>query len=274
MALKGFRMPLGSFSLTMAVGVATSLAVLAASPARAGQSIGAAAPRAPAPPIAVAPQYGTTHVYVARAALDRFVRSITVTFGGSASPPVTARITPTPSRTIFRAVVTPVGVLSVFGFETPTPYPFGSERTGYLVRDFDAAVAAARADGAAILVAPFADAVGRDVVIQWPGGANMQLYWHFKPSTRAPLLTPPENRIYLAPEAAPAFLKGFLVFAHGRVVSDDRKAPGIEIGRPNASYRRIRVASDFGNLTLLGDRRPPAISIWPRDHRLCRLRSE
>ena len=49
-------------------------------------------------------------------------------------------------------VLTPVGTLSVFGFKTPIPYPFGLERTGYLVTDLDAAVQAAQADGADVLV--------------------------------------------------------------------------------------------------------------------------
>ena len=49
-------------------------------------------------------------------------------------------------------VLTPAGTLSVFGFKTPVPYPFGVERTGYLVTDLDAAVQAAQADGADVLV--------------------------------------------------------------------------------------------------------------------------
>jgi hypothetical protein len=70
------------------------------------------------------------------------------------------------------------GTLSVFAFNTPVPYPFGAERTGYLVVDLEAAVHAAQAAGADVLVQPFPDAIGRDAVIQWPGGINMQLYWH------------------------------------------------------------------------------------------------
>ena len=37
----------------------------------------------------------------------------------------------------------PVGMVSLFGFKTPIPYPFGSERTGYLVTDIDTAIKAA-----------------------------------------------------------------------------------------------------------------------------------
>ncbi|MBB5471147.1 hypothetical protein OKW30_005127 [Paraburkholderia sp. Clong3] len=48
-------------------------------------------------------------------------------------------MTPTPSKTASQYVQTPVGMLSVFGFETPIPYPFGNERTSYLVTDIDQA---------------------------------------------------------------------------------------------------------------------------------------
>ena len=35
------------------------------------------------------------------------------------------------------------------------------------------------------------------------------------------------------------------------MVSDDAKAPGAEVGVPDKTYRRIRVASGFGKLTVL-----------------------
>jgi hypothetical protein len=34
-------------------------------------------------------------------------------------------------------------------------------------------------------------------------------------------------------------------------VSDDFRAPGIEIGRPGESYRRIRIESSFGRVAVL-----------------------
>ncbi len=134
--------------------------------------------------VAVGPQYDTTHVYVAAEDFDRFVTSFVATFGGSTSKQGVFTVTPTPSSTMSQLVLTPVGTLSVFGFKTPVPYPFGSERTGYLVTDLDAAVRAARASGADVIVAPFNDPIGRDAIVQWPGGVNMQLYWH----TTAPTL--------------------------------------------------------------------------------------
>ena len=34
-------------------------------------------------------------------------------------------------------------------------------------------------------------------------------------------------------------------------MSDDRQAPGVEIGRPGGVYRRVRIDSTFGKLTLM-----------------------
>jgi predicted enzyme related to lactoylglutathione lyase len=147
-------------------------------------------------------------------------------------------------------VLTPVGTLSVFGFKTSVPYPFGLERTGYLVTDLDGAVRAAEADGADVLVSPFNDPIGRDVVIQWPGGVNMQLYWHTTSPSYPALKTIPENRVYVSPERADAFTRGFVDFSHGKVLSDDPRAPGIEIGRASDKFRRIRITSRFGLLAV------------------------
>jgi hypothetical protein len=115
----------------------------------------------------------------------------------------------------------------------------------------DAAVRAARKHGAAVLVTPFPDAIGSDAVVQWPGGVNMQLYWHRKPPSNPPLRSVPENRVYVAPEAADHFIRSFVGFAAGKVVSDNAHAPGAEIGRPSESYRRVRIESTFGKITVL-----------------------
>jgi predicted enzyme related to lactoylglutathione lyase len=203
------------------------------------------------PAVAVAPQYDSTHVYVAPEEVDRFVASFLGTFGGKSGKQVIATVTPTPSSTTSQLLQTPVGMVSLFGFKTPIPFPFGSERTGYLVTDLDAAVRAARENGADVLVTPFPDPIGRDAVIQWPGGVNMQLYWHTTAPSYAPLQTVPENRVYVSPDAADAFTHAFLAFSHGRVVSDEAHASGVEIGRPGESYRRIRIASNFGKLCVL-----------------------
>ncbi len=101
-----------------------------------------ASPAADNPSVSVGPQYDTTHVYVAPNDFERFTTSIIATFGGSKSKQVIATVTPTTSSTISQLVLTPVGTLSVFGFKTPVPYPFGHERTGYLVTDMDTAVRA------------------------------------------------------------------------------------------------------------------------------------
>jgi hypothetical protein len=86
-------------------------------------------------------------------------------------------------------------------------------------------------------------------VIQWPGGVNMQLYWHTPPPSYTAFQYIPENRVYVSRFRIEAFTKSFLSFSHGKVVSDEMKAPGVEIGRPNDSYRRVRIESAFGKLT-------------------------
>ena len=203
------------------------------------------------PNVAVGPQYDTTHVYVAPEDFDRFVASLLSTFGGSAAKQGVFTVTPTPSLTMSQLVLTPVGTVSVFGFKTPAPYPFGVERTGYLVTDIDAAVQAARSDGADVLVSAFNDPIGRDVIVQWPGGVNMQLYWHTTPPSYPGLQTIPENRVYVSPDRAAAFVRSFLAFSNGKVISDNVRAPGVEIGRPSDTYRRVRIHSTFGLLTVL-----------------------
>ena len=204
-----------------------------------------------APVMGIGAQYDTTHVYVAPEDVDKFVASFTATFGGQSTKQVVVTVTPTPSSTSSQLIQTPVGTVSLFGFKTPIPYPFGAERTGYLVTDLDAAIKAARAAGADVLVSAFPDPIGRDVVIQWPGGVNMQLYWHTTAPNYGKLQTVPENRVYVSPDRADEFARHFVAFAHGKIVSDSAKAPGVEIGRPNDTYRRIRIESAFGKVTAL-----------------------
>src|SRR3984885_4888455 len=196
--------------------------------------------------LAVGPQYDTAHVYVAPEDFDKFVASLLATFGGTTTKQGVFTVTPTPSKTMSQLVLTPVGSVSVFGFKTPVPYPFGVERTGYLVTNLDEAVRAAQADGADLLVTPFDDPIGKDAVIQWPGGVNMQLYWHTTAPSYPALETVPENRVYVSSDRATAFFHSFLAFSHGKIVSDNTHAPGVEIGRASDTYRRIRISSVFG----------------------------
>jgi predicted enzyme related to lactoylglutathione lyase len=201
--------------------------------------------------VAVGPQYDTTHVYVAPQDFDHFVASLIATFGGRAAKQGVFTVTPTPSNTMSQLVMTPAGTVSVFGFKTPVPYPFGLERTGYLVTDMDEAIAAAKATGADVFVVAFNDPIGRDAIIQWPGGVNTQLYWHTTAPSYAPLQTIPENRVYVSQDRVDAFVRSFLAFSHGSLVSDEPRAPGVEIGRPTETYRRVRIESKFGKLTAL-----------------------
>ena len=203
------------------------------------------------PGVAVGPQYDTTHVYVAPQDFDRFVASLIATFGGATTKQGVFTVTPSPSSTMSQLVMTPVGTVSVFGFKTPVPYPFGLERTGYLVTDLDEAIRAAKAAGTDVLVAPFYDPIGRDAIIQWPGGVNTQLYWHTTAPSYAPLQTIPENRVYVSADRVDTFVRSFVAFSQGSVVSDEPRAPGAEIGRPKETYRRVRIESKFGKLTAL-----------------------
>ncbi|HZE69714.1 MAG TPA: hypothetical protein VE135_09345 [Pyrinomonadaceae bacterium] len=202
------------------------------------------------PNVAVGPQYDTTHVYVTPDDFDHFVASVLATFGGTTTKQVVATVTPTPSSTLSQLLLTPVGSISVFGYKTPVPYPFGVERTGYLVSDMDVAVRTARVTGADVLVTPFDDPIGKDAIIQWPGGVYTQLYWHTTPPSYKPLETIPENRVYVSSDRADTFIRSFLSFSKGYIVSDDDRAPGIEIGRPQDTYRRVRISSNFGKLTV------------------------
>ena len=199
--------------------------------------------------VAVAPQYDTTHVYVAPAHVDAFVKSFLGTFGGKSTPQVIVTVTPTPSKTSSQLLQTPVGTVSLFGFRTPIPVPFGMERNGYLVTDMQAALAKARAAGADVIVTPFPDPIGIDAVVQWPGGVNLQLYWHTKSPSYTEFVHIPENRVYVSEGRVKEFEKAFLQFSNGKVVSD-MEIPGAEIGKPGDTIHRIRIESTFGKMVI------------------------
>ncbi|BCA95842.1 hypothetical protein TUM19329_22030 [Legionella antarctica] len=200
---------------------------------------------------AVGPQYNTTHVYVAPGQFNRFIASFMGTFGGNTTKQNTFQVTPENSQAILQLGLTPVGTVSVFGFKTPAPYPFGLERTGYLVKDFDKAIDAAHAAGADIIVAPFSNILGKNAIIQWPGGVKMKLYQLNIPPAYPQLKTIPENRVYISPNRADHFIKSFIQFSKGRVLSDNANAPGIEIGQPDKYYRRVLIESGFGRIMII-----------------------
>jgi predicted enzyme related to lactoylglutathione lyase len=233
-----------SIPLGPAVALATALLLPLAAFAAGGKT-------SPHTVVAVGPQYDATHVYLAPADFDAFVNSLVATFGGKPSKRSVANVLPVASSTEMQFVLTPMGALSIFAYRTPVPFPFGQERTGYLVTDMDQAIKAARAAGAEVIVEPFKDAIGIDAVIQWPGGVKMQLYWHFSPSTNPPLESIPDNRVYLSRDQADNFVTCFVRFAHGKVIADDKHADAGEIGRPGETYRRIRIESLFGNMLVL-----------------------
>jgi hypothetical protein len=197
------------------------------------------------------PQYGTTHVYVAPPELDAFVNSFVATFGGKPSKRSVGNVLPTPGSAELQYVMTPVGALSIFAFQTPIPFPFGQERTGSLVTDMDQAIKEARAAGVEVIVEPFKDPIGKDAIIQWPGSVKMQLYWHFTPPQYPPLETIPDNRVYVSQDQADNFVRCFVRFSHGKVLAEDKHADAGEIGRVGKTYRRIRITSLFGNMQVL-----------------------
>lgn len=199
-------------------------------------------------PVAVGPQYGTTHVYVKNGEMDAFVSSILNTFGGTSTRRVLVNVTPTSSETYSQLILTPSGSFSVFDFQTPVPYPFGGERNGYLVRDMDIAIKQAKEAGADVLVEPFDDPIGRDAVIQWPGGVNMQLYWHTKAPDYKPLDYVPENRVYLSPYRIDDFIKSYQAFSRSKVVSDTQVSDAVIGGQGKNRIRQVELNSGFGKI--------------------------
>jgi hypothetical protein len=104
-----------------------------------------------------------------------------------------------------------------------------------LVTDLEGATRTAVGNGADVLVSPFNDPIGRDVVSQWPGGVNMQLYWHTTAPSYKPLQSIPENRVYVSAERVAAFVRSFgpslmakscpMTRMHRASKSDDRTRP-------------------------------------------------
>lgn len=76
----------------------------------------------------------------------------------------------------------------------------------------------------------------------------MQLYWHRKAPSYAPLATVPDNLVYLSPYEADRFVTSWVRFSHGKVVADDRRGDGGAIGRPGTDVRRIVIESGFGRV--------------------------
>jgi len=61
----------------------------------------------------------------------------------------------------------------------------------------------------------------------------------------------PDDRVDVSPDRADEFVRDFLRFSGGKVVSDDASANAGEIGRPHETYRRIRIESGFGRMQVL-----------------------
>lgn len=231
---------------SMFAGALTLLAG-ASTPAPGAHPVHNRAATSQAQPVSYGPQYAAAHVYLEPGTMPAFVRSWEATFGGSHYDFVdNANVTPTPSKALWTFITSPVGHLSVFDYHTPKPHPFGEERTGWGVTDVDKALNAAKRSGAYELVAPFDDTVGRDAVIQFPGGLNTQLWLNFTPPTLPKLTTTPENRVYITADTLRPFLSSYLQFTHGRIVKDENRADAAEVGEASHAMHRISITSQFG----------------------------
>ena len=235
--MRTFKMPSASLVAALAAFVLASQAV--------------AAPAA-TPTVAVAPQYDTTHVYVAPEDFDRFVTSLVATFGGTATQAERRQVTPTPSTTKSQLVQTPVGTVSVFGFKTPIPYPFGAERTGYLVTNLDAAVdrrPGTRRGRPGRLRSPIRSAATRSCNGRAASTCNST---GTRPRQVRRCQTVPENRVYVSAEQAEAFIRRLLAFSQGKVVSDMReRARRARSASPARPFAASASSLGFGKVTVL-----------------------
>jgi hypothetical protein len=58
----------------------------------------------------------------------------------------------------------------------------------------------------------------------------------------------PDNRVYVSRYEANNFVRRWLRFSHGKVISDNRHADAGVIGRPGETLREIRINSTFGRM--------------------------
>ncbi|MGW4488012.1 VOC family protein [Amycolatopsis sp. NPDC004368] len=198
-------------------------------------------------------QYDASHVYLQHGTLPAFIKSWEGTFGGTDNGQNTFQITPTPSKALASIIHSPVGLLAAYDYQTPVPYPFGAEQTGFGVHDPDLGADAALRSGAEVTVTPWTGPVGREAVVKFPGGFASQIWLQYDMSGFTPLKTQPEFRVYLTESTVNAFLASYLKFTGGSVISDVRKADGGEVGAPGTTYHRIRIATPFGNTVVLAN---------------------
>ena len=218
------------------------------------------------PDVGVGAQYDSAHVYVAPADFDRFVAS-TGDFWRYRFEAGRVYGDADASSTMSQIVLTPAGIFSVFGFKTPVPYPFGGERTGYLVSDLDEAVCAARGGSGRTGDSVSAIPLGGTRVIQWPqSGLNMQLYWHTTAPSYAPLETIPRIGFMFRKKGRGGSRAVFWLFLAAKV-SDDANAPGVErsasaIATGGSEWNR------YWQDGRVGDGRPSSVSLRSRDDRM------
>jgi hypothetical protein len=117
------------------------------------------------------------------------------------------------------------------------------------VTDLDEAIRSAKIRAADVVVAPFNDPIGRErssngraeSACSSTGTRLLPTMPSFRPFPKTESTCPSGARTNLFANSWPSH----------SVASDDARAPGVEIGRPNDMFRRVRIASTFGTITVL-----------------------
>ena len=162
-------------------------------------------------------------------------------------------------QTMSQLVLTPAGSVSVFGFKTPMPYPFGRRTHGLSGDRSRRRRRAAQADGADVLVSSVqrSDRPGRrDPVARRREHAALLAH----DAALVPALkTIPENRVYVSPERANDFSQLSRRFRTGKVGRTMRTRRVSRSGASPIPYRRDPDPSVFGTVDGSRYRRPSSV---------------
>jgi len=194
-------------------------------------------------------------------------RGLIATFGGTTSKQGVFTVNSDSQQApLSQLVMTPVGTVSVFRIQRRRfRIHSGWSAPANLVTDMDEAIRAAKATGADILVTTFDDPIGRDAIIQWPGGVNTQLYWHTTAPSYAPLETVPENRVYVSRGKWGCISCAALSRSlHGSVVSMMKpRAPGVENRKIHGNLSASKGRVEVREVDRARYRRSPTVSVRP-----------
>ncbi|WP_265443717.1 hypothetical protein [Flexivirga meconopsidis] len=197
------------------------------------------------------PAYDSTHIYTTFADMAPLTEQLQAVFGGEVKTYGELNICPQPSLSVVSVLLSPYGLLSLFGFSTPIPYPFGQDKHGYRIRRRDEMIGRATEAGLDFAVAPFDDLGGLQSIVRLPGGSALQFYEPPAEMGFPELTHIPEARIYLGPLTIDPFLAAFTTLTRGTVQTDDPVADGAEVGMPDTTIRRVTYESGYGRLLVL-----------------------